>query len=148
MQLNGHKTIEASAALCFQLLTDPEVLVRTMPGLKKLERVEEGTYQADMEMGVAAIRGKYAGTMEIRDVVADQSYRLSMKGQGPGGFVHVDLTVSFEPAGSACDIAYQGEVKVGGTVAGVGQRMLSGVASFIMNQFFAGVAKEAQKAAG
>jgi carbon monoxide dehydrogenase subunit G len=148
MQLKGQKTVEASPAVCFQLLTDPEVLVRTMPGLKKMEPMDDGTYQADMEMGVAAIRGKYSGTMELRDVVPDVSYHLLMKGQGPGGFVDIDLAVSFAAAGSGCNVVYEGEAKVGGTVAGVGQRMISGVASFIMNQFFNRVAEEAKKVSG
>lgn len=148
MQLKGHKMIEASPAVCFQLFSNPEVLVRTMPGLKNLEPLDDGTYKADMEMGVAAIRGKYSGTMAMHDVEQDAGYRLVMNGQGPGGFVNVDLKVSFQSAGSGCDVVYEGEAKVGGTVAGVGQRMLSGVASFIMNQFFNNVAKEAKKVQG
>lgn len=144
MQLKGQKAIEASPNVCFKLLTDPEVLVKTMPGLKEMNLQDDGTYQAIMEMGVGAIRGRYTGTMTIVDVVEDASYRLVMDGQGPGGFVNVDLAVQFQPAAKGCDVAYEGEAKVGGTVAGVGQRMLGGVASFIMNQFFDKVAKEAK----
>ncbi len=145
MQLNGQKLIEASPEVCFRLFIDPEVLVRTMPGLKHLEPAGQGTYAAEMEMGVAAIRGHYSGTMTIKDVVEDKSYRLAMEGQGPGGFVNVDIAVHFEPDEKGCQVVYDGEAKVGGTVAGVGQRMLSGVAGFIMNQFFGNVAKEARK---
>ncbi len=148
MQLKGHKLVEASPAVCYRLLTDPEVLVRTMPGLKRMEPTGEGTYAADLEMGVAAIRGRYAGTMAIQDAVEGSSYRLIMDGQGPGGFVNVNMLVQFQEAEKGCDVAYEGEAKVGGTVAGVGQRMLSGVASFIMNQFFTSVAKEAKKIEG
>lgn len=146
MQLKGHKLIEASPAVCYRMLTDPEVLVRTMPGLKRMESMGDGTYQADLEMGVGAIRGRYSGTMSIDDAVAGTSYRLLMDGQGPGGFVNVNMLVTFGESDQGCDVGYEGEAKVGGTVAGVGQRMLSGVASFIMNQFFGNVAKEAKKA--
>ncbi len=140
--------IEASPDLCFRLLTDPKVLVRTMPGLKRLEPREDGTYHADMEMGVAAIRGRYTGTMAMHDVEHPVSYRLVMDGQGPGGFVSINLSVRFNPVEEGCDVLYEGEAKVGGTVAGVGQRMLSGVATYIMNDFFGRVAKEAKQMAG
>lgn len=146
MRLEGHKVIEAEPMLCYKLLTDPEVLVRTMPGLKAMEPLGDNQYRADMEMGVAAIRGRYSGTMAIEDAKEGSSYRLKMDGQGPGGFVSVNIEVSFAPSEKGCDVQYQGDAKVGGTVAGVGQRMLSGVASFIMNQFFSQVAKEAKKA--
>lgn len=148
MQLKGHKEVETTPEVCYGLLTDPEVLVRTMPGLKRLEPQGENRYQADLEMGVAAIRGKYAGTVVIEEPVVGQSYRLLMEGQGSGGFVNVDMVVRFQNTDSGCDIQYEGEAKIGGTVAGVGQRMLSGVAAFIVNQFFGNIAKEVQRAQG
>lgn len=142
MKINGHKIIDASPATCYRALTDPDTLVKTMPGLKSMSEREDGRYQAELEMGVAAIRGRYSGVMAIEDTVPHQSYRLVMEGQGPGGFVNVNMQVHFEEHASACDVIYDGEAKVGGTVAGVGQRMLSGVASFIVNQFFNNVARE------
>ena len=145
MELKGRKVIEASPEVCFRLLRDPAVLVRTMPGLKELEAQEDGTYRAVMEMGVGAIKGRYAGRLSMEDVVDNTSYRLVMDGQGPGGFVNVNLMVQFNSQEPGCEIQYEGEAKVGGTVAGVGQRMLGGVSTFIMNQFFDKVAKEAQQ---
>ena len=125
------------------MLTDPSMLVRTMPGLKALVLVEDGSYVAEMEMGVASIKGKYQGRMEIVDPVPAESYRLIMQGQAPGGFVFVSMLVSFSKEDADTEVAYSGQAQVGGTVAGVGQRMLSGVAGYIVNQFFTAVAKEA-----
>lgn len=145
MDIKGHKIINASPSICYRLLTDPEILIRTMPGLKSMEAVNEGNdqgkYNAELEVGVAAIRGHYSGTMTIEDPVENESYRLMLDGQGPGGFVVINMTVRFEQVAEGCDVIYEGEAKVGGTVAGVGQRMLSGIASFILNQFFGNVAK-------
>lgn len=146
MQLDGHKTIPTTPDRAYRLLTDPEVLVRTMPGLKRLTPSGENRYEAEMEMGVAAIKGRYQGVMSIEDAIAGQSYRLVMEGQGPGGFVQVNMAVALSPLDEGTDIHYSGEARVGGTVAGVGQRMLSGVATFIMGQFFGAIAKEAKKA--
>lgn len=143
MKIDGHKRIAASPEETYRMLTDPSVLVRTMPGLKALVLVEDGSYAAEMEMGVASIKGKYQGRMEIIDQVPAESYRLVMNGQGPGGFVTVTMLVSFESQDGDTEVVYSGEAQVGGTVAGVGQRMLSGVAGYIVNQFFTSVAKEA-----
>ena len=143
MKVDGHKRIAASREETYRMLTDPSVLVRTMPGLKALVLVEDGSYAAEMEMGVASIKGKYQGRMEIIDQVPAESYRLVMNGQGPGGFVTVTMLVSFESQDADTEVVYSGEAQVGGTVAGVGQRMLSGVAGYIVNQFFASIAKEA-----
>lgn len=145
MQLNGHKIISAPPDTTFDLLTDPDVLVKTMPGLKKLTPTDPYRYEAEMEIGVAAIKGRYNGSMAMTDVIVGQSYRLLMSGQGPTGFVEVNMLVELSLVSEGTDLHYQGEAKVGGTLAGVGQRMLSGVASLIMGQFFNAMAKEAKK---
>ncbi len=147
MQIKGHKLIEASPAECYRALTDSATLVKTMPGLKAMTETEEGKYQAQLEMGVAAIKGRYQGVMAIEDAVPNMSYRLVMEGQGPGGFVSVNMQVRFDEYDPGCDVIYEGEAKVGGTVAGVGQRMLSGVATFIVNQFFNNVSREVKNLA-
>lgn len=143
IKIEGHRRIAASPEETYRLLTDPVTLVRTMPGLKALVLVEDGSYAAEMEMGVASIKGKYHGRMEIVDQVPAESYKLVMQGQGPGGFVTVALRVSFGSQDADTEVGYSGEAQVGGTVAGVGQRMLSGIAGYIVNQFFTAVAKEA-----
>lgn len=145
MQLEGHKVLPATPEQSYKLLTDPDVLVRTMPGLKSLEPIGDGVYDAEMEMGVAAIKGRYKGQMKMTDRVPGESYHLSMEGQGPGGFVSVNMEVRLAAADGGTDLQYSGEAHVGGTVAGVGQRMLHGVSSFIMGQFFGAIAKEAKK---
>jgi hypothetical protein len=145
MKLDGHKIIPTSPANAYRLLTDPQVLVRTMPGLKSMtpKDDEPKVYKAELEMGVAAIKGKYQGEMRMEDMVEGASYRLRMHGQGPGGFVDVNMAVSLEPIDAGSDLHYLGDANVGGTVAGVGQRVLSGVANIIIGQFFTAMAKEA-----
>ncbi|WP_053960450.1 SRPBCC family protein [Sulfobacillus thermosulfidooxidans] len=145
MQLSGSKIIPASAEKAYALLTNPEVLMRTMPGLKQLTPSPSGGYAAEMEMGVAAVKGKYQGHMQIHDAIAPQSYRLVLDGQGPGGFVSVDMRVEFEPNENGTAVRYEGEANVGGTIASMGQRMIHGVANYLVNQFVTAVAKEAER---
>ncbi len=146
MQLSGNKNIPASVDKAYELFTNPEVLTRTMPGLKRLTPVSPGTYSADLEMGVAAIKGKYQGTMRIDDPNPPHSYRLVLDGQGSGGFVTVNMSVNFASSDDETRVSYEGEAQVGGTIASMGQRMISGVANYLMNQFFQAVAKEAVQA--
>ena len=45
-------------------------------------------------------------------------------------------------------IRLNGEIQVGGTIAGVGQRMLQGTAKMMATQFFTALEVEAKTAAG
>jgi hypothetical protein len=44
-------------------------------------------------------------------------------------------------------VVYEGDVQIGGTIAAVGQRMLSGAATMMTGQFFAAIEAEAKAAA-
>ena len=147
MLLDGHRVIHATCLQTYELLMKPDVLVRAMPGLKSLTEIGDGVYQAKMEMGVAAIKGKYSGELRMEDKRPGESYVLQMHGTGPGGFVDVNMTVILSESPDGTDLHYSGAANVGGTVAGVGQRVLSGVANIIIGQFFSAMAKEAKRAA-
>jgi hypothetical protein len=147
MDLNGHKTLEVPVARAYEIMTDPVVLTRTMPGLESLTAREPGVFDAQLELGVAAIKGRYEGEMRMVDADPPRSYRMVMEGQGPKGFVSVNMQVTLTPADTNpdfTDVHYEGEAHVGGAVAGVGQRVLGGVASLIMGKFFSALAKEAK----
>ncbi len=147
MDLTGHKVLEVSVERAYEIMTDPEVLIRTMPGLHSLTPREPGIFDAQLELGVAAIKGRYAGEMRMVDPDPPRSYRMVMEGQGPKGFVSVNMLVTLSPAETHpdyTDLHYEGEAHVGGAVAGVGQRVLAGVASLIMGKFFSALAKEAK----
>jgi carbon monoxide dehydrogenase subunit G len=150
VDLNGQVTLPAPPAKVYRVLTDPDGLLKTMPGLKSLTPDGPDRYRAVLEVGVAAVRGRYTGVMEIVDQEPPHHYRLKMNGQGPGAFVTIDMTVDITPAtedGAGSILRHQGTAQVGGTMAGVGQRVMGGVASMILGQFFQAVGREAAQTA-
>lgn len=147
MQLKNQVTMAAPPDVVYQALTTPESLVETMPGLKQLTPVGPGKYDAVLELGISAVRGRYAGTMEIRDPDPPNGYKLEMDGKGPGAFVHVVLTVGIAPSEAGSLVQYEGEAQVGGTLAGIGQRVMGGVSQMLLTQFFAAVGRAAERRA-
>lgn len=145
MQLSGDKVFPTSPMETYQLLTNPSVITKAMPGLKSLVAESANAYKAEMEVGVAGIKGSYDGRLEMTDVAPGEGYRLLIAGEGTMGFMESDVKVTLAPDGDGTKVSFAGEAKVGGKVAGVGQRMLSGVAKLLINQFFNGVLKQAKK---
>ena len=64
------------------------------------------------------------------------AYTLQVEGSGGPGFVKGTAKVTLEPADDGVHVKVDGDGQVGGMLAGVGQRMLPGVAKMLMNQFF------------
>lgn len=145
MRVSGTKTFPISPSKAYQLLVNPDVIVKAMPGLKSLKQVSESFYEADIEIGVAGIKGRYQGSIAMKDIVEPEKYTLAVKGEGPMGFMEAEVgLVLTADEGDGTVVHYDGEAKVGGTVAGVGQRVLSGVSKLLINQFFAGIEREAK----
>ena len=127
------------------VLLDPARLANCIPGCEKLEEVGPDSYAATLKVGVGAIQGTYAGKVEIAEKQFPAHYRLSVEGRSAPGFLRglasVDLS---ERADGATRLSLNGEAQVGGLIASVGQRFLSGIARQMVEQLFTNIERELQ----
>jgi uncharacterized protein len=143
MKLSGSAVLHAPAEQIFNSMQDPGFLVRTIPGCQQLEVVGPDEYQMTINAGVASIRGTYLGTVRMVDPVPPQAYTLKASAQSAVGTVDADARISLENRGGGeTELRYDADARIGGTVAGVGQRVLTGVARKMAGEFFASVDRE------
>lgn len=143
MRIEGSHTLPATRPRVYQLLVDPAALAKTLPGCEKLEPTGPGTFQVKMKLGLAALSGSYQGTVKLSEQRPPERLRLTLSSRGPWGFADGDGTLTLEEKGGETLVRYAGEVKVGGVVASVGQRLLDGAARLVIGQFFKNLEKEA-----
>jgi carbon monoxide dehydrogenase subunit G len=142
MKLEGKCLLSAGPDQVWVALNDPRVLAQATPGCKEFSQVGPDEYAAVLELGVAGVKGRYTGKVSIADREPPSRYRLLMEGSGTPGFIKAELLVVVRPNdGAGTELSFVGDAQVGGVVAGVGQRMLSGIAKLLMDQFFKGVEK-------
>ena len=144
VKVQGEIIVDASQEEVWNALNNPDVLMKATPGCKTLTEVEADSYKADISLGIAAVRGEYEATIRIFEKSAPNRYCLLMKADSTMGFVEGKATVELEYNHPNTIIRYEGEAQVGGLVAGVGQRILSGIAKMIVKDFFKKIAKEAK----
>lgn len=147
MKVEGKKTIEANRETVWNLLQNPDILRAAIPGCKSLDKTGESSYRFEIELKVAAIVGKYSGGIEIINPEPPQKYGLKIEGSGPLGHMQsvVNIQLNETDEESLTEMVYEGEAEIGGKVAKVGQRVLSGVASLVTNQFFGAFAKQIEQ---
>jgi carbon monoxide dehydrogenase subunit G len=128
--------VPGAPAQTFARLLDPAVIRRCTPGLEKLEEVAPGRFDALLEVKLPAVSGRFSGSIEHLERVEAERLALRLTGKGPPG--HVDGRASFAlaPVPEGTEIAWQADVQIGGVIARLGQRMLSGVAKEMAGQFF------------
>ena len=145
MKLSGRYSLPAPPAKVWELLTDPVRLAKLLPGCERLDPDGPDRYKAAVTFGLAAISGKYAGTLEFSEKHPHKSLRMKIVGKGIPGFVNGSGQVNLAEKDGHTELSYSGEAQVGGMIASVGQRMIEGAAKKIVDQFFAGAAEELRK---
>jgi uncharacterized protein len=144
MKIEGTHELRAKRERVYQVLTDPEVLRRCIPGCERLEQTGENAYGVTLRAGVGSIKGVFTGNVRLEDLRQPSHYRLVVDGKGQPGFLKGTGDLDLEEQGDATLIKYQGDVQVGGTIASVGQRMIQGAAKMMASQFFTAIEAEAQ----
>jgi len=143
MKIEGTHQLHAPRNRVYQLLTNPEVLKRCIPGCERLERTAENTYSATMKAGVGSIKGIFNGTVKLEDLRSPEHFRMVVEGKGTPGFLKGTGELDLEDQGQDTLVHYSGDVQVGGTIASVGQRMIQATAKMTAAQFFTALEAEA-----
>ncbi|MDZ5662716.1 carbon monoxide dehydrogenase subunit G [Nocardioides sp. S-58] len=139
MKFTGDNVLAAPVEQAWDALLDPAVLVRTIPGCERLEATGENAYAMTVTAGVASIKGTYAGSCQLRDLVEHESLVMKLDGAGAPGTIGATVHVRFTPEGSSTRISYDADAVVGGMIGGVGQRMLTSVSKRMAGEFFGNV---------
>jgi carbon monoxide dehydrogenase subunit G len=139
VKFTGENVLATPVEQAWDALLDPAVLVRTIPGCEKLEATGENAYAMTVTAGVASIKGTYAGSCELRDLVEHESLVMKLDGAGAPGTIGATVNVRFTPEGSSTRISYDADAVVGGMIGGVGQRMLTSVSRRMAGEFFGNV---------
>jgi carbon monoxide dehydrogenase subunit G len=142
VNLDGSAVLHADPEKVWSVITDPAVLARTIPGCESLEQVGDDEYKMNVSVGVGAIRGTYAGEVKLSDQQRPKSYVMHASGAGAPGQVRATVTINLEPNGDGTTLTYSADAVVGGPVAGVGQRMITGVAKRMAGVFFKAIDDE------
>lgn len=146
MDGKGSLKLEANIQRAWDVLLDQESLKKCIMGCEKLELIDENTYQADLSVGIAAVKGKYTSTIKLENIEEPTSYTLIVHGEGGPGNVEATANINLtQEDEEQTRLDYSFEAEVGGKVAMIGQRMLGGVAKLIIKDFFKKFGEELKK---
>ena len=145
MKLEGHVVLPGPAAKAWDVFTDPNRLAKLLPGCERLDPDGADRFKAIVKFGIAAISGKYNGTVEFTEKKPPHLLRIKLSGKGLPGFVDGEGLVELSEKEGNTEVHYTGEARVGGPIAAVGQRMIDAAAKKIVEQFFSAAAEEVKK---
>ena len=144
MEVSGDHKFAAPRAAVWAALLDPRALQASMPGCEKFEEVAPQSYDLVIKVGIAAIKGTYAGNVTVTDSVDGESYRLVVDGRGKPGSVQGAATLTLIDDAGGTLVKYLGDVKAQGAIARLGSRLLGGAAKLMIGQFMKAMEKQVE----
>jgi carbon monoxide dehydrogenase subunit G len=144
MKLEATFQIAAGRNLVWDLLNDPQVLARALPGCERLTPAGPDRFEGSIKVGIASVVSTYDGTVQLRDIRPGEGYTMDLDGQGKGGFVRGHGTIGLRDEAGQTLLAVAGDAQVGGRIASVGQRLLDAAARKLLKEFAAALGKEAR----
>jgi uncharacterized protein len=146
MTLSGTFVFAGPRAVVWDLLQDPTVLAKALPGTKTLTQVGDGRYEGAMKVSIGPVTAaEFAVSVTLSDRVAPSSFTMAIDGKGGVGFSRGTASVTLaDDAGGGTLMTYTSDVQVGGRIAMVGQRLMESVGRMMMKQALDGLNKELQ----
>ena len=141
MKLEGDHTFDATRDELWELLMDPNVIAKIIPGCEEMTAVGDDEYEAKVTIGIAAMKGSYASKINLQDKNPPESFKIVMQGKGSRGFMNAEVTLKLEEQGGKTKLHYTAENQIGGPIAAVGQRIVGAAAKMFVGQGFKSLEK-------
>jgi len=146
MQLSGRHTVNASLVKVWGILMDTDTLAKIVPGISRLEKTGDNTYKSFLEIKLGPVSGSFNGNLQMENVEVEKRFTLKVQQNSKIGNANADIKIDLASVGDEqTEINFNGDVKMIGLLASLGQRVMSGVAKTLTKQFFANLDKDLSK---
>ena len=137
MELDGTQILRAPRMAVWRALNDPEVLKACIPGCRELSGSPHDGFEATVTQKVGPVRATFKGSIELSEIIEPESYTISGQGKGgAAGFAKGSAKVRLVEVEGGTELGYEVEARVGGKLAQIGSRIVSGVARKLTKEFF------------
>ena len=137
MNLSDSKVINADPATVYAALLNRDVLASCVPGCTEMSGSASEGFEATVVQRVGPVKATFKGVVQLSDLNAPQSLRISGKGEGGvAGFARGGADVTLIADGAGTKISYAVTAQIGGKLAQLGSRIIDSFVSKMADQFF------------
>ena len=127
--VNGERLLPGTPERVWELLTDADELARALPGAGPVESDDGRRFRTTISLAVGPVKDTYEGTLAYEDEQPPSGCTIVVETRGKRGRLAGRGGMRLESRdGEGTLVRYDGEFRVTGQVASVGQRMIAGVA--------------------
>ena len=136
MKLSGSYQINLEKQKVWEALNNPEILKKSIPGCEEFNKDSDTEFTATAKNKIGPFNASFTGTIELKDIDAPNSYKITGSGNSPVGFASGEAEVKLEESEGGTKLVYIVEANVGGKIAQVGSRLIDMTAKKMADIFF------------
>jgi carbon monoxide dehydrogenase subunit G len=136
MILNGTFTFNGPRQKVWDLLQNPEVLAKALPGTERLTLSGPDRYEGVMKVSIGPMTAaKFDVVVTLGNKQPPERFTMQIDGRGAVGFARGTAAVALQDqADGGTAMEYTSDVQIGGRIASVGQRLIESVSRMMMRQ--------------
>lgn len=122
MKVTGTSHFRGPRPLVWELLQDPDVWSRALPGAERLVRTAADRYEGVMKVGFGFLKAEFVLNVSLGNKVAPEHFTIDIDGRGAFGSARGTATVDLKEAEDGGTIMdYTSDLEISGRVASIGQ---------------------------
>src|SRR6266540_2828926 len=143
MVLKGNVAIHAPRKKVWDFLTDPNQIGQCVPGVEKIETVEElKKYRGAVLVGLGSVKARFSGDVDILELDEPNRAKLKAHGTATGSAADAvsEMSLTDGPDDSTI-VHWTADVNVAGQLASLAARLMVPVSQKLAGQFYEEVRK-------
>lgn len=137
MELKDEIIINASQAVVYAALNDPEVLKQCIPGCEELIKHSNTELEAKVVLKIGPVKAKFSGNVTLSPDAPPERFSLTGTGNGgAAGYAKGGAVVELERHQDGTLLRYTATADIGGKLAQLGSRLIQGTAKKLAAEFF------------
>ncbi|HSI77313.1 MAG TPA: carbon monoxide dehydrogenase subunit G [Lunatimonas sp.] len=143
MHLTGNQIVNADPSSLWKILMDPVSLAKVVPNVSSLEKLSDDCFSAKLSLKIGPVNGNFSGNLYLDDINLEKSFALRTLQQSKIGNANADVQINLVPLDdNQTEVIFDGNIKLSGMLAGIGQRLVGGIANKLTQQFFENLQNE------
>ena len=147
MLLKGNVLIKAPRKKVWDFLTDPNQIGQCMPGVEKIETIEElKRYRGVVSVGLGSVKARFSGDVEVLELDEPNRAKLKAHGTATGSAADAisEMTLS-DGSDNSTLVYWTADINVSGQLASLVSRLMVPVSQKLAGVFYDEVRKRIEK---
>ena len=136
MKLSGSYKLNIKKEHVWKALNDPNILKQCIPGCESFDKESNTVFKTTATNQIGPMNATFSGTVTLSNIQENQSYTLSGEGLSSVGFANGSADVKLIEENGITTLTYEVNANVGGKIAQLGSRLISGVTKKMSDYFF------------